>query len=371
MSVIVGPVLDALGLAQRRELYQPPGEWFGQFDLRFPRPELRSRSWMTPATELRRHQPASTLNFGHEPPAIGDVAWLERDTAQRAWAVCVTDADVPDGQWYYSAETDANRDGTDVVLTGLGLVRRTAQISLFPVTVLPGSLDDYHRAGKRSHLDHVPGIIVGHASDHHHYPWLRARGEGLTVADMNAPKAGAPVNQAPASRSMTAPPGEPWIRTAQQLDIQPARRRLELIVVPYETETLVPYQGRMVRERIARGAFDDVERQGNSIRVNRDHDNGRVVGRVTALHPRRPEGLVAEVTIARTALGDETLALAADDCLDASAAFLPMPGGMEWQERNAYRVTKAWLGHVALTPDPAYPTARVLAASTAAGTLTA
>jgi len=34
----------------------------------------------------------------------------------------------------------------------------------------------------------------------------------------------------------------------------------------------------------------------------------RTVGRALAFHPREPEGLVAELQIARTELGDETLA---------------------------------------------------------------
>jgi phage head maturation protease len=100
--------------------------------------------------------------------------------------------------------------------------------------------------------------------------------------------------------------------------------------------------------------------------VNRDHRADRTVGRAVALHPSREEGLVAEVRIARTELGDETLALADEGCLDASAGFLPMPGGEEWQGRNRVRIRKGWLGHIAMTPDPAYVDANVLAVRKAA-----
>jgi HK97 family phage prohead protease len=134
------------------------------------------------------------------------------------------------------------------------------------------------------------------------------------------------------------------------------------VVIPYDTEAVVPYDGRMVRESVAPGAFDGIERRANRIRVNRDHRLERTVGRVASFHPSRTEGLVARVRIARTELGDETLALADDDCLDASAGFLPMPGGEQWSEmRRRVRITKAWLGHIAMTPDPAYEDARVLA----------
>ena len=76
--------------------------------------------------------------------------------------------------------------------------------------------------------------------------------------------------------------------------------------------------------------------------------------------PATAEGLIARLKIAKTELGDETLELAADDCLDASAGYLPMPGGEKWLNRSRVQMTKCWLGHVALTPDPAYTGARVL-----------
>ena len=158
-----------------------------------------------------------------------------------------------------------------------------------------------------------------------------------------------------------APDGELRWRTAQTVGVSFPERTIELVVMPYDTEALVPYGSRMVTEVVARGAFDGIERRPNRIRVNRDHVLERTVGRAVAMHPNRDEGLVAEVRIARTPLGDETLALADEECLDASAGFLPMPGGEQWLERSRVRINKAWLGHIALTPDPAYSTAKVLA----------
>jgi HK97 family phage prohead protease len=162
-----------------------------------------------------------------------------------------------------------------------------------------------------------------------------------------------------------------WMRTAQLVDVSFPERTIELVVMPYESPTMVEYAGRLCSETICRGAFDGIERRANRVRVNRDHNLERTVGRAVALYPSRDEGLVAEIRIAKTELGEETLQLAADGCLDASAGFRPMDGGLEWDDRNAYRITKGWLGHIAMTPDPAYEGAKVLAVRTASRTAAA
>jgi HK97 family phage prohead protease len=161
------------------------------------------------------------------------------------------------------------------------------------------------------------------------------------------------------------PTGQLEYRAAQQIGVSFPDRTIELIVMPYETEAAVAYQGRMIREVVSAGAFDGIERRANRVRVNRDHDVTRTVGRAVRFWPSRDEGLVAEVRIARTQLGDETLALADEEILDASAGFLPMPGGESWHGRTLRRLTKLWLGHIAMTPDPAFETARVLAVRSA------
>src|SRR4029077_18677440 len=159
------------------------------------------------------------------------------------------------------------------------------------------------------------------------------------------------------------------IRAAEVVGVSFPERTLELIVIPYETETLVPHprgEQRMVTEVVSRGAFDGIDRRAIRVGVNRDHDVRRTVGRAVAFHPSRSEGLIAEVRISRTELGDETLQLAADGVLDASAGFAPIPpGGEVWESRNRCRIVKGWLGHIAMTPDPAYDGARVLAVRSA------
>ena len=151
-------------------------------------------------------------------------------------------------------------------------------------------------------------------------------------------------------------------RTAQQIGVNFKQRIIELVVAPYEEKTLVSDRGsRPVFELFCRGAFDGIQRRPNRIKVNRDHCDERVVGKALALHPSRDEGLVAEVKIAKTELGEETLTLADEEMLDCSAGFRPMPDGEEWnRDRTEVRIRKAWLGHIALVPEAAYEGARVL-----------
>lgn len=151
-------------------------------------------------------------------------------------------------------------------------------------------------------------------------------------------------------------------RRAGTLEVRHPERIIELVAVPYDEETVVRHHGRMIREAFAPGAFAGVERRANRVKVNLGHVVERVVGRAHAFHPDRSEGLVSELRIARTPEGDDALELAEVGALDASVGFAPMPGGEQWNgDRSARRITRAYLGHIALTADPAYDGARVLA----------
>jgi HK97 family phage prohead protease len=157
-------------------------------------------------------------------------------------------------------------------------------------------------------------------------------------------------------------------RSAETLDVRFPDRVVEIVAVPYERDTVVVSRGEFVHESFGRNAFDGVERRANRVRVNRDHDLSKTVGRCVALHPSRAVGLVAELRISRTPLGEETLELASDGALDASVGFAPMPGGESWSEnRTRRRIDRAWLGHIALVPDPAYEEANVLAVRSSDG----
>ena len=212
VTVVLGPILDALGLAQRRYLVQ------GRHT-----PEVRTRSWATPSVNLRRNQPASWLNIGHDQArTLGPIVWLQRDLAMRCWAVAVTGCDIPDGRRYLSAETDSDRDGADVVITGAALVDATAQTGLTPVVILPGDLDEYRAPDSRRQLDGPARDILGHAAEHHRYQY-RHRATALTLRDLTPPREVAPglrptptTNRCPArraaSRGGTADPARPHPR---------------------------------------------------------------------------------------------------------------------------------------------------------------
>lgn len=158
-------------------------------------------------------------------------------------------------------------------------------------------------------------------------------------------------------------------RSVTDMEVRFAERTIELLLMPYDFEAAVMVHGRPVLESLAPGAFTGVEKRANRVKVNRDHDLARTVGRAFALHPSRAEGLVGELRIARTPLGDETLGLAEDDALEASVGFAVMPGGEKWTDgRSRRRVSRAFLDHVAMVPEGAYE-GRVLAVRSAAVTV--
>jgi uncharacterized protein len=151
-------------------------------------------------------------------------------------------------------------------------------------------------------------------------------------------------------------------RRAGTLEVRHPERTIDIIAVPYDEETRVLHRGRWIFETVAPGSFSGIS---NEVRVNRAHDLERPLGRVVRLHPNDPRGLRAEIRVAKTAGGDEVLELAADELLGASVGFAPLPGGESYSaDRTRRRITKAFLGHIALTGDPAYEGAKVLAVRT-------
>ena len=150
-------------------------------------------------------------------------------------------------------------------------------------------------------------------------------------------------------------------RSSNVANVNFAKRIIDVIAVPYEEEAAVEYRGEMWRELFLRGSFDGIEKQPNRVRANRDHDRARTVGKVVKFSPSRSEGLVAAVRIVQTALGDETLALADEDCLGASVGFAVRGSGQELDRRTkTRRIESALLDHLAFVPDPAYISAGVL-----------
>jgi phage head maturation protease len=148
-------------------------------------------------------------------------------------------------------------------------------------------------------------------------------------------------------------------RQVADFDVRWRDRIIEMVAMPYDRDADVVVRGRFVTESCAPGAFGAVERRARRVRVNRDHDVKRTVGKVLALHPSRAEGLVAEVRIADStehwSLPDETLALAADGILEPSVSFAVMPRGEEWSlDRKRRRLTRLFLDHLAMVPEAAY-----------------
>ena len=144
-------------------------------------------------------------------------------------------------------------------------------------------------------------------------------------------------------------------RSTSQFEVHWPQRTIELVAMPYDSDAVAVVHGRAVVESCAPSAFAGVERRANRVKVNRDHDYLRTVGRAISLHPSRTEGLVTELRIAKTDLGDETLALADDQSLEASVGFAVMPGGERWLEnRSRRRLERLFLDHIAMVPEGAY-----------------
>jgi HK97 family phage prohead protease len=141
-----------------------------------------------------------------------------------------------------------------------------------------------------------------------------------------------------------------------------AQRIIEVVVVPYEEPGIVEYRGEIWHEVFLRNSFDGIEKRPNRVRANRDHDDKRLVGKAVKFWPSREEGLVAEVRISQTPLGDETLALANDDVLDVSVGYAARGRDQEFERRTmTRRIKKAFADHIAFTPTPTYAGAGVLA----------
>ncbi|AVO21610.1 capsid maturation protease [Mycobacterium phage MooMoo] len=142
-----------------------------------------------------------------------------------------------------------------------------------------------------------------------------------------------------------------------------AQRLITVIAVPYEQPAPVEYRSEMWNEVFERGAFSSVTSGApHRVRVNRDHNKTRTVGKVVKFWPDREDGLITDVRIAKTPLGDETLALADEDMLSASVGFGVRPTDQVLDRRSmTRRIKAAYLDHLSFVESPAYAGAQVLA----------
>lgn len=354
MNTVLGILCDELGLASTRVLEQGP-----------TRPELRFKAWATPSLEVRKVQAARIpVDLGHDHDWVGEIIYLERDKTNRLWAVGhvqelprvrvkVGDTTyvLENEPFYWSVERRAAPGFRDIIIDSVALTASPARVSPQPVKILDGDLNWQREPPGRwkpqlypHELELLTRAAVAHVERKRHDP--------LLVHDLNSGRA----EQHHGYAVRTTPPVE--IRSAEQVGVSTTSRIIELNVAPYETPADVIINGRWCQEIYCRGSFDQIHTQGNKIRANRDHKLERTIGRAVAFDPHHPEGLIAHLKIAETMLGDETLALASEDCLSASAGFRCLKE--RWQG-DTRLVVKGWLEHVALTPAPAYETADVLA----------
>lgn len=150
------------------------------------------------------------------------------------------------------------------------------------------------------------------------------------------------------------------IRSSQVSGVDFEQRIITLIAVPYDEEAVVEYRGQILRESVDPGAFDGIETRSQHVTANRDHQPERTIGKALSYDTRDSRGLIANVHVSRTPLGDETLQLAADGVLKASVGMLVRTIDQTIKDGRR-RVHRAFLDHLALTPSPAYAGANVLA----------
>lgn len=153
---------------------------------------------------------------------------------------------------------------------------------------------------------------------------------------------------------------EPKYRAAEIDDVAFGKREITLIAVPYNQEASVYDWGDGVnREKFIPGAFNGIESRAKQITLNRDHERARVIGVAQAFDTKSERGLIATMKVSNTDLGTESLQLAADGVLRSSVAFTARSQDMAVKDgvRSIYR---AFLIHVALTPEPAYEGAEVI-----------
>jgi HK97 family phage prohead protease len=354
VRTVYGRVVDSLGHAGRPQLEQGAG-----------RPELRYSSWAHPASEFRSVQPPKiAVDWAHDRNQLGEVIHLER-SSRGLWAVAHlrhwvqpvvavkvgTEVRSVDTPLFWSAMCNSTLDGRDIELLSIGLTPSPAQIVTEPVRFLDGDLN-YRRelpsgwrvSGYERELLERAAVACAD----------RRRGEPIIVHNLD-PHWRTPAVETLSSRSRVE------VRSAVAVDVSRSRRELDLIVAPAESPTAIRDRSGTYVETFAHGCFAGCENNPGKVKVNRDHERTRTVGKMLKLNPWDEPGLTGTAKLSRTALADEALALIEDDVLAVSAGFAISPGGDEWKGSSQRRVRRAVLDHVALVPSAAYEAATVTA----------
>jgi HK97 family phage prohead protease len=305
-----------------------------------------------------------SIDCDHDHVERGRLIYAELGSDQALRCVAVVDADQLVGieePVYFSPELELRGDvdkriyvAREAALLGLSLTFSPATLAAQPVGVRAGDLRRSNDRFKWPMSWQLNDPLLARALDH--------LGPGLGVEHRHATAIvdKRPRRFPPLELSLRRRPTIEY-RSAQQVDVSPSQRSLDVIVMPYERPTTVMHHGRRVHEICSRGAFDSIERAGGRVKVNRDHDFTKPLGRAISFEPEHREGLWARLKIAKTRDGDEALELAREEVLDVSAGFGVYENGKSWPSARLRRLTACWLDHVALVSNPAYADARVLA----------
>jgi phage head maturation protease len=176
-----------------------------------------------------------------------------------------------------------------------------------------------------------------------------------------------PLEESPAAAEV--PDGPVLFRSSSVVGVNFAQRLIEFVAAPYDEEAVVMWRGEPWRELFLRGAWDGIEKRPNRVKANREHDKARTVGKIVNFWPSRQEGLVGAARIAKTPLGDETLALADDECLGASVGYAAPSRYVELDKTSRpglRRVKRAFMDHLSFVSDPTWESAAVLSVRSAA-----
>ena len=159
-------------------------------------------------------------------------------------------------------------------------------------------------------------------------------------------------------------------RAAATLDnVNFPERIITIVAVPYEEPAQIEYRGRLWNEVFSRSAFSGLESRQKRVPVlahfglpgHQDHTGAHLVGKMARAFPNRPEGLVLDLKVSKTARGDEALELAADDALSPSVGYAVRGSDQVLDMRSmTRRINRAFLDHLALVSQQAYAGARLL-----------
>jgi HK97 family phage prohead protease len=164
-----------------------------------------------------------------------------------------------------------------------------------------------------------------------------------------------------ASEGRNDAPANVEMRSSTIADVDVRQRLIDVVAVPWEEEAEVVWQGDVWREVFQRGAFDGIEEHAGRVRVNREHTKGQTVGKVVKF-TNADAGLLARTKIAKTPLGEETLALADEDAISASVGYrIGKPSDVQVNRRvKMRRVMRAFMDHLSMVESPAFAGAQVL-----------